>query len=175
VSKTMLHLLALAGPAGMQVGRLTEAMARILARGDASDPADTLTDEVTARAMRILVQGRLDAGRWQRPVTAVVPQHPTTTRLVRHQIAQGLTSVVNARQEHRSVDPLDRVLLTAMDGTQDAAGLARAVLAARDAGTLSLESADGAVEDPAALTTLVADRLQHLAASALVLDPDRVG
>lgn len=175
VSKTMLHLLALAGPAGMQVARLTEAMARILARGDASDPADTLTDEVTARAMRILVQGRLDAGRWQRPVTAVVPQRPTTTRLVRHQIAQGLTSVVNARQEHRSIDPLDRVLLTAMDGTQDAAGLARAVLAARDVGTLSLESADGAVEDPAALTTLVADRLQQLAASALVLDPDRAG
>jgi methyltransferase-like protein len=175
VSKTMLHLLALAGPAGVQVARLTEAMARILARGDASDPADTLTDEVTARAMRILVQGRLDAGRWQRPVTAVVPQRPTTTRLVRHQIAQGLTSVVNARQEHRSVDPLDRVLLAAMDGSRDAAGLARAVLAARDVGTLSLESPEGAVEDPAALTTLVADRLRQLAASALVLDPDRSG
>jgi len=134
-----------------------------------------LTDEVTARAMRILVQGRLDAGRWQRPVTAGVPQRPTTTRLVRHQVAQGLTSVVTARQEHRSVDPLDRVLLAAMDGTRDVPELARAVLDARDEGTLALESADGPVDDPQALTRLITDRLRQLAASGLVLDPERIG
>ena len=181
VSKTMLHLLALAGPAGMEVDRLTATMARILDRADetdgadASEPSGTLTDEVTARAMRILVQGRLDAGRWQRPVTAVVPQRPTTTRLVRHQVAQGLTSVVTARQEHRSVDPLDRVLLAAMDGTRDVPELARAVLDARDEGTLALESADGPVDDPQALTRLITDRLRQLAASGLVLDPERIG
>jgi len=170
VSKAMLHVLALAGPGGIEVAALVAEVARILGR---ADDADDLTDEVTARAMRILVQGRLDAGRWQRPVVAIPPERPATTRLVRHQLAQGLTSVVNARQEHRSVDALDVALLTAMDGTCDTDGLARAVLTAQAEGTLTLESAGGPVTDPSALSVLIGDRLQQLAASALVLDTER--
>jgi len=175
VSKAMLQALAAAGPAGLATADAVAHVARVLGRTELTDLTDLteLTDEVSARAMRILMQGRLDAGRWQRPVTGTVPEHPMTTRLVRHQAAEGLPSVVNARQEHRSVDPLDRVLLTAMDGTRDRAALARAVLDASEAGMLSLEASDGPVEDPAALATLVEDRLATLAASGLVLDPDR--
>jgi methyltransferase-like protein len=166
VSKAMLHALATAGPAGISTSEAVAHVARLTGRDD-----DTLTDEVTARAMRILVQGRLDAGRWRRPVVGTPPERPTTSRLVRHQVAAGLSSVVNARQEHRSVDALDRVLLGAMDGTRDANALAQAVLDARDAGVLSLEASDGPVDDASALATLVADRLATLAASGLVLDP----
>jgi methyltransferase-like protein len=169
VSKVMLHALATAGPAGISTSDAVAHVAQLTGRDD-----DTLTDEVTARAMRILVQGRLDAGRWKRPVVGTPPERPTTSRLVRHQVTAGLSSVVNARQEHRSVDALDRVLLGAMDGTRDANALAQAVLEARDAGVLSLESSDGPVDDAAALATLVADRLATLAASGLVLDPTRV-
>ena len=169
VSKAMLHALATAGPAGITTTEAVAHVARITGRDD-----DALVDEVTARAMRILVQGRLDAGRWQRPVVGAAPERPMTSRLVRHQVAAGLSSVVNARQEHRSVDPLDRVLLAAMDGKHDATGLAQAVLDARDAGVLSLESNDGPVDDVASLAKLVADRSATLAASGLVLDPARV-
>ncbi len=166
VSKAMLDALASAGPAGLATADAVAHVARLTGRED----RDALTDEVTARAMRILVQGRLDAGRWQRPVVAIAPERPATTRLVRHQAGAGLSSVVNARQEHRSVDALDRVLLAAMDGTLDRSGLARAVLAARDAGVLSLEASDGPVDDPEALATLVDDRLRSFAASGLLLD-----
>jgi SAM-dependent methyltransferase len=165
VSKAMLHALASAGPAGVAT---TEAVAQV-ARLTGRDDLDALTDDVTARAMRILVQGRLDAGRWQRPVVRVAPDHPTTTRLVRHQAGAGLESVVTARHEHRSVDTLDRVLLAAMDGTRDRTALAQAVLDARDAGVLSLEANDGPVDAPNVLATLVEDRLAALAASGLVL------
>jgi len=169
VSKTMLHALASAGPSGMATSDAVAHVARLTGR----EHDAALTDEVTARAMRILVQGRLDAGRWQRPVLAATPERPRTTKLVRHQVGSGLGSVVNARQEHRSVDPLDRVLLAAMDGTRDVAGLARAVLEARDAGVLGLEAPSGPVDTPETLTTLVSDRLATLAASGLVIDPDR--
>jgi methyltransferase-like protein len=167
VSKTMLRTIAAAGPAGLEVATLVDEVAQVLGRTDASD---VLRDEVTARAMRILLQGRLDAGRWRRPITGTVPALPSTTRLVRHQVAQGSVSVVNARQEHRSVDALDRVLLGAMDGTRDATALAVAVLEARDVGALTLETADGPVEDPVMLTQLIGDRLDALAAAALVLE-----
>jgi len=168
VSKAMLHALAAAGPAGLATSDAVAQVARLTGRDD----HEALTDEVTARAMRILVQGRLDAGRWQRPVVGTAPARPTTTRLVRHQASAGLGSVVNARQEHRSVDELDRVLLAAMDGTRDRTGLAQAVLGARDAGLISVDAGDSRVDDPAVLAVLVDDRLTLLAASGLVLDPD---
>jgi len=169
VSKALLTALAAAGPGGITTSDAVAQVARLTGRDDLG----ALSDEVTARAMRILVQGRLDAGRWQRPVVGTPPERPSTTRLVRHQVGSGLASVVNARQEHRSVDALDRVLLGAMDGSRDLAGLSQAVLAARDAGMLALETNDGPADDPAVLTTLVTDRVTALAASGLVIDPDR--
>lgn len=165
ISKALLHGLASAGPAGMTT---RDAVAHVARLTGATDDTE-LTDAVTARAMRVLVQGRLDAGRWQRPVTDTLPERPTTTRLVRHQAAAGLDSVVTARQEHRSVDALDRALLAAMDGTRDVDGMVAAVLEARDAGLLDVEVAEGTVDEAAALRPLVTDRLALLAASGLVL------
>ena len=160
-SKALLATLATARPAGVPVDDAVDTVAARLGR-----PADaTLADEVTARAMRILLQGRLDAGRWRRPVTGTVPPRPTTTRLARHQAAAGQSTVVTARHEHRSVDALDRVLLAALDGSRDVDALVAVVRAADVDGT-------GTGEDMAALHALVVERLAALAASGLVLAED---
>lgn len=167
VSKALLHALARSGPAGRPTLDVVTTVAAELER----DADAELVDDVCARAMRILLQGRLDAGRWQRPVATTVPERPRTTRTVRMQADAGETSVVGPRHEHRSVDPLDRALLVAMDGTRDLDGLVAAVVDAGDAGTLAIGHGGSATPDPDALRPLVADRLTALVASGLLLGP----
>lgn len=165
ISKSLLHELARSGPAGRPTLELVTAIAEHLDRAADAE----LVDDVCARAMRILLQGRLDAGRWQRPIAVRLPERPRTTATVRHQAAAGETSVVGPRHEHRSVDPLDRVLLVAMDGQRDADGLAAAVMAARADGTLEIGHGEDTELEPGALRPLVTNRLAALTASGLVL------
>lgn len=165
VSKALLHELARSGPAGVPTLELVTAVAAHLGREADAE----LVDDVCARAMRILLQGRLDAGRWQRPIVTAAPARPRTTATVRRQAEAGETSVVGPRHEHRSVDPLDRVLLAAMDGSSDLDGLVAAVVAAQEAGTLAIGHGEGTTLDLAALRPLVVDRVAALVASGLVL------
>ena len=165
VSKALLHELARSGPAGTPTLELVTAVAAHLDREADAE----LVDDVCARAMRILLQGRLDAGRWQRPIATAEPDRPRTTATVRRQAEAGETSVVGPRHEHRSVDPLDRVLLVAMDGSSDLDGLVAAVVAAQEAGTLAIGHGEGTTLDLTALRPLVVDRVAALVASGLVL------
>jgi len=136
---------------------------------DAVDPRP-LDVRLADRAMRMLLQGRLEAGRWLRPVATVVPARPRTTAVVRHQAASGLDSVVGPRHEHHRVDMLDRVLLGAMDGTRDLAGLIAEVDAARADGRLEISAGDAPLTDSAALHELVTQKLALLGRAGLILE-----
>ncbi len=166
-SKAMLHRLSRIGAGGAWMREVVADVAHDLGR--VAD--DELVDDVCARAMRIVLQGRLEAGGWRRPVTADVPVRPATTAVVRMQANAGATTVVGPRHEHRSVDPLDRALLAVMDGTLDRDGLIAHLIAAREAGLVAIASGDGGGPDPAALRPLVEERLRALAASGLLLSP----
>lgn len=167
-SKAMLLELARAGSSGRATLEIVTAIAQRLGR----DADEELLDDVCARSMRILLQGRLDAGRWRRPTLRVPPQWPETTAVVRMQAFAGETTVVGPRHEHRSVDPLDRVLLAAMDGTNDLDALLEAVLAAQASGELAIGLGADETLSPDALRPLVADRVATLCTSGLVLDAD---
>jgi SAM-dependent methyltransferase len=169
-SKAMLLELARAGSGGRATLDIVTAVAQRLGR----DADAELVDDVCARSMRILLQGRLDAGRWRRPTVQVPPERPRTTAVVRMQALAGETTVVGPRHEHRSVDPLDRVLLAAMDGTRDLDVLIAAVISAQASGTLSIGHGGDGPLGADALQPLVADRVATLCASGLVLDVDEV-
>lgn len=167
-SKAMLLELARAGSSGRATLEIVTAIAQRLGR----DADEELLDDVCARSMRILLQGRLDAGRWRRPTLRVPPQWPETTAVVRMQAFAGETTVVGPRHEHRSIDALDRVLLVAMDGTNDLDALLEAVLAAQASGELAIGLGADETLSPDALRPLVADRVATLCTSGLVLDAD---
>jgi SAM-dependent methyltransferase len=167
ISKAMLHRLTRVGAGGTWMRDVIGDVAHGLGRAD----DDELVEDVCARAMRILLQGRLEVGGWRRPVAADVPDRPATTAVVRMQASAGETTVVGPRHEHRSVDPLDRALLAVMDGTLDREGLVAHLIAARSAGLVAIAHGDGSDPDPSALRPLVEERLRALAASGLLLSP----
>jgi len=177
-SKSLLYELARTGPEGSMTTELASAVGAQLGR-----PMDEgLVGDVCARAMRLLLQGRLQAGRWRRPTASQAPPRPTTTAVVRNQAGVGEQAVVGPRHEQQAVGLLDAALLAAMDGTRDVDGLASVVIEAQRQGTLSIGTGDAAgsdgpdgtadiVTDATLLRALVEERVAALAARGLILRP----
>jgi hypothetical protein len=157
----------------------TEVASAVGARlGRAAD--ERLLGDVCARAMRLLLQGRLQAGRWRRPTASTAPERPSTTSVVRGQARAGAQSVVGPRHEQRAIDPLDAALLAAMDGTLDLDGLVAVTIEAQRLGTITIGTGgsdsggdiDGdVVTDATLLRALVEERVTTLAALGLILGP----
>lgn len=161
--------LAAARPAACHLDALTAAVLDRLR--DRAEVAAAEPEAVHAVVLDLVLRGELTAGWWPPPVAAVLPERPTTSRLVRWQALRGGPLVATPAHAAQRVDQLDRVLLAAMDGHTDRAGLEAAVTAAEQRGRLTLTVDDVALTDDDVRRELLDTKLAGLLDAGLVLEP----
>lgn len=168
VATAALGVLAGARPGACHLDTLTAAVTDHLR--DRAEVAVPEPAAVHAVVLDLVLRGELVAGWSPPPVTAVLPERPTASRLVRWQALQGEPLVTTPAHGVQRVDQLDRVLLAAMDGRTDRAGLEAAVATAEQQGRLMLTIDDAPLSDGAIREELLDTKLAGLLDAGLVLD-----
>jgi SAM-dependent methyltransferase len=152
-------------PGGLALAPLVAGVAHRLG----TSPDAALRERVLEHLDDMLNVGRLEAGRWARPVAITVPERPQALRWARRQASQGHGEATNLHHETVVLDKLDRVLVEAMDGSRDEAALVAVLAEALQAGRLQITLNGAPLTDPGAMTELVAVKLRQLVKKALVL------
>ena len=163
--KSLLWALSLARSRGLWV---TDA-ASVVAQHLGAAPDIAVAERVADTALELVLLGRLQVGYWMRPAAIELPERPVAPRYARWQAAEGRWSATTVRHENLSADTMDRVLLAAMDGSLDRAGLVAAVVAAIESGRVQVTYNDAPLRDPELLAELVDMKLQRFLREGLVM------
>jgi methyltransferase-like protein len=112
------------------------------------------------------------------PLAAQAPEKPLVSRVACLQAREG-REVTNFRHERVTIDDLDRVLLSYLDGTHDREELLALMIGGPLAEGLLKVEKDGKPVDAALQPSLLAEeldqRLKWLAQTALLVDPAKLG
>ena len=111
--------------------RFAEGLLHLAEIFPASEPVSALSDdpEILEALANIFLLGGVDFMTSPFPVQAAVAERPRASRLARAEVALGLKEVSSLRHTYVSLDESGREFLKRLDGTRDAAQLAREMAA----------------------------------------------
>lgn len=149
--KAALVELFLARPAALSFEDLFARAARHLPVALTPEEARDARHTLAGNLLSCLSTSMVVPSLWERPYLSTVSLRPRVFSYARLQAANGALMLTNLRHEGAKVDPLERELVVACDGTRDRDGLIDALIDALTEGRLVVEGEDGPIADPRTL------------------------